>query len=82
MVKLRMREILAANDLSQAELARRLGVSAVTVNGWVTHRRLPSIETLSQIADMLHIHITQFFPPPPAISSTTPLSLIYNYPTK
>lgn len=82
MVKLRLREILAANNLSQAELARQLGVSTVTVNGWVTHRRLPTIETLDRIANLLSIHITQFFPQPPAISSTTPINLVYNYPTK
>ncbi len=42
-------------------MARRLGVSAMTVSGWITGRRYPSIDTLGQMSEMLDTPITDFF---------------------
>lgn len=64
MVKLRLRQIFKQKQVTQVEMARRLGVSAMTVSGWITGRRYPSIETLGQIAEMLNTPITEFFESP------------------
>ena len=67
MVRLRLRQIFKQKQVTQAGIARRLGVSAMTVSGWITGRHYPSIETLGQISEMLDVPITEFFdcPTPP-----------------
>lgn len=64
MVKLRLRQIFKQKQVTQVEMARRLGVSAMTVSGWITGRRYPSIETLDRMAEMLDTPITDFFESP------------------
>lgn len=61
MIRLRIKEILDANGVTQRELAKTLGVSAVTVNAWAVGRRLPSLEILDRIATSLGISIKEFF---------------------
>lgn len=61
MVQLRLKEILRDKGVRQSELARQLGVTAVTVNSWTTGRRLPTLETLDRIATLLSLPITDFF---------------------
>lgn len=64
MVKLRLRQIFKQKQVTQVEMARRLGVSAMTVSGWITGRRYPSVETLGQMSEMLDTPITDFFESP------------------
>lgn len=42
-------------QLTQAELAEKLGVSVVTVNRWENGKRKPSIETLNDLSFLLSI---------------------------
>lgn len=61
MINLRIKEILKSKNITQVELARHLGVTSVTVNGWVTGRRLPSLEILDKIACYTSTPIIRFF---------------------
>lgn len=54
--KSRMETMLKAKEMTQRELAARLGVSEVTVSRWMTdgaNGRNPSVQTLQKIADIL-----------------------------
>lgn len=42
----RLREAIDARGITQAELARRLGVSAATISEWLTRGRVPSVEAV------------------------------------
>lgn len=61
MINLRIKEILKSKNITQVELARHLGVTSVTVNGWVTGRHLPSLEVLDKIAVFTNTPIKNFF---------------------
>lgn len=71
MIQLRLKEILKDKGLKQADLARELGVTAVTVNSWTSGRRFPPLETLDRIATMLSLPITEFFAVPLQATSYT-----------
>ncbi|MCM1033878.1 MAG: helix-turn-helix domain-containing protein [Odoribacter sp.] len=64
MVTLRLKQILKSKQITQSELARRLGVNPMTVSGWVSGKRYPSIEVLDSLATMLDVDITDFFSAP------------------
>lgn len=51
----RIKEVLEAKGIKQVWLAERLGKSFNTVNGYVQNRTQPSLETLYEIAKILHI---------------------------
>ncbi len=46
----RLREYLESNQISQTELAKRVGVSQPTVWGWLSGESLPSATTLKKLA--------------------------------
>ena len=48
-------ERLAALELSQAELARRVGAHGSTVNGWLQCEYAPSTEMIRRLARVLHV---------------------------
>lgn len=76
MVQLRLKEILQSKGLKQTDLARDLGVTAVTVNSWTTGRRLPTLETLDRIATLLQVPITELFALPSIPAYTTTITTI------
>ena len=52
---------LKRKNMSQRDLAEKLGVSEVTVSRWLSGDRDPSIETLNKIADALETTASYFF---------------------
>lgn len=46
---------LLARDMSQAELARRLGAANGTISSWVNNRRVPVPQSCRKIASVLHV---------------------------
>lgn len=48
----RIKMLIKANGMSQAELAKKIGVSAVAVTHWVAGGRCPSSYYLGKIADV------------------------------
>ena len=58
---MRLKEIRDDRGLSQAALARKLGVSQSTVGGWETCKREPTLEGIEDIADILGVTIDFMF---------------------
>jgi len=55
----RLKIVLAENDKTNKWLAEQLGKSEVTVSRWVTNEVQPSLETMTQIAQVLKIDIKE-----------------------
>ncbi len=55
----RLRGELAANGLSQAELARRVGVSQQTVSKWLSAETQPRLKLVPTLAHALEISPTE-----------------------
>ena len=49
--------ILAEKDVSQTELAERIGKSFSTINAYCCNRQQPSLEVLSEIAKALSVSL-------------------------
>ena len=58
----RIRELRTEKGLSQADLARKLGVSPVTVYRWEGGTRVISLTMLGQVATVLDAELSEFFP--------------------
>jgi transcriptional regulator with XRE-family HTH domain len=50
--------------LTQKELGKKIGVTAVTVGQWETGKRNPKYETLQRISNALEIDVSELFEPP------------------
>ena len=57
-VKLRIGEVLKSQKMTQIELSRKVKKSKVTVNYWCSNKNHPSLETLSLIARVLDVKIS------------------------
>lgn len=64
MIKLRIKELIEDKGFTQAQVSRELGVTAMTVSGWATGKRYPSIEMLEALARLLDVDISEFFGSP------------------
>ena len=53
----RIKVILAEKDVSQTELAERIGQSFSTINAYCCNRQQPSLEVLSEIAKALSVSL-------------------------
>ncbi|EHG99787.1 helix-turn-helix transcriptional regulator [Paraprevotella clara] len=53
----RIKVILAEKDVSQTELAERIGKSFSTINAYCCNRQQPSLEVLSEIAKALSVSL-------------------------
>lgn len=53
----RIKVVLVEKDISQTELAEKLGKSYSTINAYCANRQQPSLEVLSQIAECLSVGI-------------------------
>lgn len=59
----RIKELLEAKDMSQTELAHRLGKCFNTVNLYATNRLQPPIPVLYLIADILEVDVRELLVP-------------------
>jgi DNA-binding XRE family transcriptional regulator len=57
-VQLRIDEVLKLKNMTQVDLARKIKRSKVTVNYWCSNKNLPSLTTLSTIAKVLNVKIS------------------------
>lgn len=51
----RIKLVLVEKEVSQTELAKKLGKSFSTINAYCSNRKQPSLELLSEIADILSV---------------------------
>lgn len=56
----RIKEVLEAKDISQTELANRLGKTFNMVNLYASNKAQPPISVLYRIADILKIDVREF----------------------
>lgn len=56
----RIKEVLEAKDISQTELANRLGKTFNMVNLYASNKVQPPISVLYRIADILKIDVREF----------------------
>jgi len=63
-VKSRMRDLRAEREWSQAELARRLGVSRQTVNAIETEKYDPSLPLAFSVSRVFRLPIEKIFEDP------------------
>jgi len=59
----RLKVVLAEKQLTGKWLADQLGKSVTTVSRWCTNETQPSLEALSEIAEMLEIDIRELLNP-------------------
>lgn len=59
MAQYRIKELLKERNMTQKELSRRIGVSAVTLNRYMTGN--PSVSSLEKIAEALDVEISELF---------------------
>lgn len=57
----RLKIVLVEKEKTSKWLAEQLGKDCSTVSKWCTNSSQPSIETLLQIAQLLHVDIKQLF---------------------
>jgi len=57
-VQLRIDEVLKMKNMTQVDLAKKINRSKVTVNYWCSNKNLPSLSTLSTIAKVLNVKIS------------------------
>lgn len=53
----RIKVVLVEKDISQTELAERLGRSFCSINAYCANRQQPSLEVLYKIADALNVSV-------------------------
>lgn len=53
----RIKEVLNEKGIKQIWLAEKLGKSFKMVNAYACNRQQPSLETLFQIAELLHVNV-------------------------
>jgi XRE family transcriptional regulator len=53
----RLKVVLVEKDISQTELAERIGKSFSTVNAYCCNRQQPSLEILAEIAKVLSVSL-------------------------
>jgi transcriptional regulator with XRE-family HTH domain len=56
---LRLKEILVKKQLSQAKLARAMGISTVSMSAWATGKAMPSVESLIRISEILEVSLDE-----------------------
>lgn len=58
---LRIKEILKSKNITQTELAEKLGITQVALSKTLNGN--PTVETLQKIADALGVHVSDLFTP-------------------
>ncbi len=54
-IQVRLREAIRQSGLTQAEIARRLGVTSNTVNKYMKANKFPSLETFANLCKILDV---------------------------
>ena len=57
-IELRIDEVLKEKKMSQVELARKINKSKITINYWCSNKNFPSLVTLSEIAQVLKVKVS------------------------
>jgi DNA-binding XRE family transcriptional regulator len=57
-VKLKIDEVLKTKNMTQVDLAKKINKSKITVNYWCSNKNHPSLNTLSEIAKVLKVKIS------------------------
>ncbi len=57
-VKLKIDEVLKTKNMTQVDLAKKINKSKITVNYWCCNKNQPSLNTLSEIAKVLKVKIS------------------------
>jgi len=57
----RIPELCKKNGITQAELARRIGVTPQSITDYVSLRNLPNVERAKNIASYLHCDIEELY---------------------
>ena len=57
----RLKELRKRNNLTQQELADKVGTNRVNVTRWETGRTEPNFETLIKLADLLDVSLDWLF---------------------
>ena len=60
----RLLELLALRNLTQIEIAHRLGVTGQCVTQWITRQSVPHGDRLSELAKVLQVQVSDLFQPP------------------
>jgi transcriptional regulator with XRE-family HTH domain len=60
MIGKRLRQLLASNNMTQAELCRKLSISPGNMSNFINDQRNPSLETLSLIAGYFSVNLDSF----------------------
>lgn len=58
-----LRNLMARENMTQRELARRLGTGASTVNEWVNGRQVPRTPLLNKLMEVFGCHASQLLTP-------------------
>lgn len=61
MVQYRIKELLKERNMTQKELAQKIGVSTVSLNRYMTGKGNPSVSSLEKIAEALDVEISELF---------------------
>lgn len=68
MSQLRIKEICSEKGISIVELAKRIGMSRVSINNMVAGRQSPPVSTLDKIAEALEVETWELLKSPDEIS--------------
>lgn len=59
----RIKAVLAEKNMTNNDLAEKIGVTPQTVSSWCTNKKQPSIETLFKIARTLNVDVRELLFP-------------------
>ena len=62
MIGKRLKHLLTKNNMTQAELSRRLNISQGNISNFINNKRNPSVEILSEIAEFFSVSMDSFVP--------------------
>ena len=71
-----IRQLRESRDLTQAELAERIGVSSKTVSKWETGKGLPDISLLQPLAQALGISLIELMNGEPIVNKNTSANML------
>lgn len=60
---MRIKELLREHNMTQKDLANRLGVAEASVSRTISGRYAPTLDTLERIADAIGVDVAELFAP-------------------